>query len=125
MGDGKIQILTVLMPFIMSMSGLDEAYQKFYLMLSEDIVELLSPCMNDLQIDLLHKKLIETVAIKEGLFPVSECTISTHMLIDLARYIKLVGNVKGWWALAGERAFSTIKRFLPRGGAKLEKNLLQ
>jgi hypothetical protein len=121
MGDGKIQILTVLIPFIMSMANLNVVYRNFYLMLSEDIVELLSPCMNDDQINLLHKKLIETVAIKEGLFPVSECTISTHMLMDLARYIKLVGNVKGWWAFAGERAFSTIKRYLPRGGAKLEK----
>jgi hypothetical protein len=94
-------------------------------MLSEDIIELLSPYMTKTDIDLLHKKLIETVAIREGMFPVSECNIYIHMLVDLARYMKLAGNIKGWWAFAGERSFSTIKKYLPRGGSKLENTCFE
>jgi hypothetical protein len=90
-------MLTILMPLIMSYAAsMDIAYKKFFLMLSEDIITLLSPCFAVLEIDDLHMKLIETMAIKEGLFPIYDTTLAaSHQLIDLPQYIKKFGIIKG------------------------------
>ena len=98
------------------------AYQNYFLMLSEDITNLLSPCFSDAEIDELYWNLVENMALKEGLFPIYDTTLAgNHQIIDLPKYIHKFGIIKGWWAMAGERCLSTIKHFIPDGGRLNEK----
>jgi len=120
MGDSKIKVLTCLMPLIMSLSKLPEQYKKFYLMLSENLTQLWSPCFNEEEIDLLYWRMVETLGVKEGLFPPSYFLLTTHMLIDLPKYIKRMGPLNNWNNLASESAQSVFKQYMNQGGINPE-----
>jgi hypothetical protein len=58
----------------------------------------------------LTNKLMELVALKEGLFPDSEAKVVWHQLTDLPYHIYSMGPVPCWWALFGEREIGSLKR---------------
>ena len=124
--DGKLMMLTSLMPLIInSATSMEPAYKNYFLMLSEDIIHLLSPCFSDNEIEELHWNIIENMALKEGLFPIYDSTLAgNHQIIDLPRYIHKFGIIKGWWAMAGERSLSSIKKFKSDNGGKLIENII-
>ena len=115
-------MLTSLMPLIMHFSTMNAAYKNYFLMFSEDIINLLSPCFADNEINDLYWNFVEDMALKEGLFPIFDTTLAgNHQIIDLPKYIFKFGTIKGWWSMAGERSISTMKAFLPSGGQQSEK----
>jgi hypothetical protein len=125
-GIGHIQIMTCLMNYILSASELKLAYIKFYQMLSSDIIHLLcSAFENEDELEDLQKNIIETLALKEGLFPLSEATIITHQLMDLPKHIKVSGPLRNWWAFSGERALFTVKKSFRKGGVNYVFTLLK
>ena len=106
----------------MHFSTMNAAYKNYFLMFSEDIINLLSPYFTDNEINDLYWNFVEDMALKEGLFPIFDTTLAgNHQIIDLPKYIHKFGIIKGWWAMAGERCLSTIKHFIPDGGRLSEK----
>jgi hypothetical protein len=96
------------------------------MMLSTDIIHLLSPKFkDDTEIDLLYNKIVETVCLHEGMFPISEATICWHQLIDIPLHIKKFGPIKCWWEFSGERSLSSIKRHIPDGGISPDKSVMR
>jgi hypothetical protein len=121
-------IIIVLMPLIMSIAceTMPVEYCTFFLMFSCDITELFRLYFrNDDEIDALYLRIVETVAIHEGMFPIYESKFAYHQLIDFAKFIKDMSIVKGWSCLASERQLPYIKKCLPRGGRNSDKTLME
>ena len=130
---GKIQIISVLMPLICTLLALDGlgtkeksiAYLAFWMMLYDDFNDLLSPKFrHDQQIDALHMRVLETICLHEGLYPISESTICWHQLLDISSHIKKFGPIKGFWECSGERSLKVIKAKLPKGGLSYDKSVM-
>lgn len=122
-GTQIIHLFSSLMPLILTIAkDYELAYKAFFLMLSRDVIELLSPEMSleELKSGTLHKKILETVSLHEGLFPESESLFSWHQLIELASHIRLMGLLKNMSCLGGERAMPALKRHVPQGGMSYE-----
>jgi hypothetical protein len=119
------------MPLICTVLALDstntnEAYLNFYMMLSSDIIHLMSPKFkDDDELDFLFKKLVETICLHEGMFPISEATICWHQLMDLPLHIKKFGPIRCWWEFSGERSLSTLKKDVPYGGPSYDKCVMR
>jgi len=132
-GMGRIQIISVLMPLIctlLALNGLGAptksiAYLSFWMMLYEDFNDLQSPKFkSDKEIDALHQRILETLCLHEGLYPISESTICWHQLLDISSHIKKFGPIKGFWECSGERSMKTIKSRVPKGGTSYDKAVL-
>jgi len=130
---GEIQNISVLMPLICTLLALDGlgtkeksiAYLAFWMMLYDDFNDLLSPKFrHDKQIDALHKRVLETICLHEGLYPISESTLCWHQLLDITSHIKKFGPIKGFWECSGERSLKTIKAKLPKGGLSYDKSVM-
>jgi hypothetical protein len=94
-------------------------------MFSSDVTELFRPFFrNDDDIDDLYWRIVETVAIHEGLFPVYESIFAFHQLLDFAMFIKNHSICKGWSCLASERLLFYIKQCLSIGGRNPDKTLI-
>jgi hypothetical protein len=131
--DSKISIVCVLMPLIMSfaLECMNMAYVRYHLMLYEDFNELLSPFFTDEEIstDVLHvkdmldgnrkpsifHKLIETMTIKLGMFPLSNNAFHNHQFVDIIAHIRSFGSIKGFWEMSGERTISALKKKIVKG----------
>jgi hypothetical protein len=130
-GMGKIQAITVLMPLICTVlaseaTNTNIAYITFYMMISTDINDLLSTKFkDDAEIDRLYQRIVETVIIHEGLYPIQESMITWHQLIDLPLHIKKVGPLKGSWEFYGERSLSLLKKEVPDGGDSFDKTVMR
>jgi hypothetical protein len=130
-GMGKIQAISVLMPLICSVlsteaTNTNKAYLTFYMMICSDINDLLSTKFrDDDEIDMLYKRIVETVIIHEGLYPISESMITWHQLIDLPFHIKKFGPLRCWWEFFGERSLSNLKNELPEGGSSNDKSIMK
>jgi hypothetical protein len=121
-------IIIVLMPLIMSIAceTMPVEYCTFFLMFSCDITQLFRLYFrNDDEIDDLYLRIVETVAIHEGMFPIYESKFAYHQLLDFAKFIKDMSIVKGWSCLASERQLPYIKKCLPRGGRNSDKTLME
>ena len=95
-------------------------------MFSNDITELFRPYFrDDNEIDALYWRIVETVAIHEGLFPVYESIFAFHQLLDFSKFIKDMSIIKGWSCLASERILHYVKQCLPRGGRNSDKTLME
>jgi hypothetical protein len=91
-------------------------------MLSSLFIDLLSPVFrDDNQIDSLFNRTLEILMLHEGLYPIQECLIVWHQLLDLVPHIKKMGPLKCWWEMSGERFLSTIKKHVPSGGYSYDK----
>jgi hypothetical protein len=127
----KIQVITVLMPLICTVlsneaDNVHYAYLTFFMMLSSDFIDLLSPKFkDDEEIDLLYKKVVETVIIHEGLYPIQESMITWHQLTDLPLHIKNFGPLKGFWECNGERSLAVLKKEVPDGGNSYDKTVMR
>jgi len=91
-------------------------YDIFYQLISEDTCDLLSPFFSEIDLDQLQNRLFETVAVHEGLFPITESRFSYHQLIHLVQNIKNWGPLSNSSEAAGERAIGIIKRYVPKKG---------
>jgi hypothetical protein len=109
-----LKIVLNLIPFISSKG----AYDIFYQMISADCCDLMAPFFSEEDLIQLQDRLIETVALHEGLFPITESKFTFHQLIHL------VDNIRNWGPLtnsseaAGERAIASIKRTCPTAGGE-------
>jgi hypothetical protein len=116
-GIAHIQIVSTLMMFIISATQLNKAYIAYYKMLSDDIISLLRTAfVGPSELDELFLQIAETLALKEGLLPLSEASMISHQLIDFAKYIMNSGPLRNWWTFPGERALNAIKRFVKTSG---------
>lgn len=124
-GISHIQFLTVLLNFVMSAATheLHEGYLLYYAMLSSDITALMQHSIKNDQIEKMFYKTAETLGTHEGIHPISECNMIFHQMLDVVNHIPKAGPIRGWWALAGERAMGLMKRFLTKGGASFEKTV--
>jgi hypothetical protein len=105
-----IHLLTVYLPFLLSMSKISLAYIAFFAIISEDFSDLMSvEIIKDDLPKLFEERLPELVSIKEGLFPDSEGRIIFHQILDLKVLIEQFGPLRNSWAMPGERAMSTMK----------------
>jgi hypothetical protein len=95
-----------------------DEYRKFFSMLGSILCALLENSFCDSRIEELHNKFIECMGIYEGLFSEKECMFLFHEGLHLARHIRIMGPLHGWWTYSGERAMSFIKKFVPKGGGK-------
>jgi hypothetical protein len=130
-GIGKIQVITVLMPLICTVLELEatntnKAYLTFYMMLSSDINDILSPKFeDDAQIDTLYLRIVETLVVHEGLYPITETLIHWHQLMDIVQHIKKCGPLRCWWEFNGERSLADLKKEVPEGGASYDKTVMK
>ena len=112
-----IQCIRVLLNFIFYCSTSDHVqYREYYKMLSSDFTDLSAPCFSLEEIESLHNRVVETVAVHEGLFPISEWLITYHQLMHLPYFIKKWGPLHCWSSMSYERVHASIKRGIPRGG---------
>jgi hypothetical protein len=102
-----------------------QAYKNFFSMFGSIISELLSFSVCPTNIEELHFKFIETMAVYEGLFSEKECNFIFHESLHLARHITIMGPLNGWWTFAGERTNSFVKSFVPKtGGRSFDKSCM-
>ena len=107
---GYITILTALMPFIMTAAyKLPIVYKNFFEMLSIDLTDLIAVEINPNELDELFLRLIESLCIKDGLFPDTEKQIIFHQIMDLRSSLENFGPLRHTWAMAGERSIRRIK----------------
>lgn len=99
---------------------LHEEYRSFLKEWSGIITDLMSPTFSTEEIEFLHRRICQLIALREGLYPDSEALFCVHQLVHLAEFIKDWGPIMGWWALPGERFISAIKRNLYRGGKSID-----
>jgi hypothetical protein len=105
-----IHLLTVYLPFILSLSKISLAYVAFFAIISEDFSDLMAvEIKKDDLPELFEERLPELLSIKEGLFPDSEGKIIFHQILDLRVLIEQFGPLRNSWAMPGERAMSTMK----------------
>lgn len=91
-------------------------YINFYSSLSTAYAKLLSPVFEHNEVDNLQNEILELVALREGLFPIADCTMILHELVHLPQSIKNTGPLKCSWTLPGERAIKSPKEQLTIGG---------
>jgi hypothetical protein len=121
---GYISIATVLMPFIMTgAQSLSKAYKSFFLMLSEDFIDLLAVEIDPNELDELFNRIKELLGIKNGLFPDSEAVMIFHQILDLRASLENFGPLRNTWAMAGERSINRIKHFC--SSATQQNNLVK
>jgi hypothetical protein len=48
-----------------------------------------------------------------------------HQLVDIIKYIPVMGQVRGTWTYGGERGNAFVKKFLHRGGSNYEKATIE
>jgi hypothetical protein len=115
------------MPLLMHVA-LDEEmpmeYCQFFIMLANDLLDLTRPCFHDdKEIDDIYWRIVETVCIHEGMFPLYESLFQWHQLIDLARHIKNLSITKNFTCLSSERALHGIKEHVHFGGRSMDKTV--
>ena len=110
-----------LIPFIAAKRG----YDTFYAMISEDFCDLLAPYFSEDDLTQLQDRLFETVALHEGLFPITESRFTFHQLIHLVDNIKNWGPLSNSSEAAGERAIAMIKRTVPKNGGNFHHVVIQ
>jgi hypothetical protein len=110
-----MKIVLNMLPFIAPKGS----YDTFYQMISEDFCDLLAPTFSEEDLTELQDRLIETVAVHEGLFPITECKFTFHQLIHLVHNIRNWGPLTNSSEAAGERAIATIKRAVPSKGGDI------
>ena len=116
-----VKIVLKLIPFIAAKRG----YDTFYAMISEDFCDLLAPYFSEDDLTQLQDRLFETVALHEGLFPITESRFTFHQLIHLVDNIKNWGPLSNSSEAAGERAIAMIKRTVPKNGGKFHHVVIQ
>lgn len=129
-GIGKIQLFAFVLPAFMSTSDqnvleYDDAYRAYIVLVGRVLKKLLSPVFTTESIDDLDPKVVETIALYEGLLPDSESCFLIHEVVDLPGFIEGYGPLRCWWTLYGERAISKIKRFVPKGGKSFQKTTVE
>jgi len=83
-------------------------YDVFYQIISEDFCNLLAPFFSEEDLDELQNRLFETVALHEGLFPITESRFSYHQLIHLVQTIRNWEPLTNSSEAAGERAIGIM-----------------
>ena len=115
-----VKIVLKLIPFIVPKQG----YDTFYEMISEDFCDLLAPYFSEEDLTKLQDRLFETVALHEGLFPITESKFTYHQLVHLVDNIRNWGPLSNSSEAAGERAIAMIKRTVPKNGGKIHHNVI-
>ena len=123
-GTSYLIIASCLLDFIISATDLPSAYKYFYTLISRDIADLLSNNIAKNDIDNLYCRVLEILCLHEGLWPISECKIIFHQLLDLPLHINNVGPLRGCWTLPGERGVGKVKSFVPNGGNNIDKTVM-
>jgi len=120
-GISKIQFITVCMKLIVTIKKFKTPYKKFFVWLSEDLNLLLSPIFySDREVDELYLRLLEIMVLYQGLLPETESKFINHQIVCIIYHIKVGGSVRNLWTIPGERALSSIKKFIPEGGRSFD-----
>ena len=120
-GIRKINFSRILIPTLLAFTKLPKAYRVLYCLFAKVLNAFFSPIIKESDIEVLRLKIIELVAIKEGLFTNQECYVIFHQLVDLVEHVKMLGPFIGWNCLYGERMISMLKRLKPDGGKSYDK----
>lgn len=120
----KMLLLAVL-PYLMDRTRLEGAYKIFIHMLAEDLVDLFRPYHTSDSIERVHERLLETVAIHEGMYPPFYCNFIWHQVLDLPKMIKQLGCLEGWSGFWGERYVGVIKKMCPQGGINYDYTIME
>ncbi len=70
------------------------------------------------ELDDIIKRIYETRAVFEGLFPESEQVFICHQLVDIANHIGRFGHLRGLMCFASERANGFISQSVTKGGTR-------
>lgn len=129
-GMGKIQFIAYVLPTFLSTLDPDahrypDGYVAYFEIASIVIKGLIAPVFTEQSIIDLFDRVVQFLSFHEGAFPISECVMLVHELVDLPKFIAQYGPVRCWWALYGERAVSKIKRYVPRGGQSYNKTTME
>ena len=120
----KIMVFTVLIDFINILTDIPNGYKVFYSMLGSDMNDMLIGQYSDESLDKLSLKVMETVAVFEGIFGDAECKFLLHELIHIPQHMKEMGPVEGWWTFSGERALGFVKQMKTLGGQSFDKTMM-
>jgi hypothetical protein len=112
------------MPFIVKYGGMKLEYNAYFMMLSEAMIECMSPVINEKEIEALKNRMLELPCLHQGLFPITEHYEVFHQLTHIAEGIPLAGLLKNFSSYAGERANSTVKSYLQKGGSNPLRRLM-
>jgi hypothetical protein len=123
-GTSCILIATCLLDFMISATLLPKAYKLYFHMLSSDMCQLFSNTIRSEDIQSIFNKVLETVCTKEAMWPITECLMVYHQLIDLPMHIEFAGPLRGWWTLPSERAVGKMKSTVPIGGLNADKTAI-
>lgn len=124
-GAEVINIVEDLLDYILIPSSMPIAYKQYYSMFSEDIREMGKPVIKDKnEIDRIFLKVVETISLHEGMFPIFFSDFTYHELIDIVKHIQYQGPQKAFSTFSGERANAVLKKFVRKGGRNSTKTVL-
>jgi hypothetical protein len=109
-GTQRIKFISTFLPTLLSFTKLSTEYRVFVHMFSRDIADLLSFVVHQNEVASLADRIMETVSVKEGLFPDSESNFIWHQLTDIPAHIIMAGPIMSWWGAFGERILGELKR---------------
>jgi len=122
----KIFILVYWDFILTTLEGLNEWYRKFFQMVADKILKLLSFCVSKTSIVQLQKEMDEMICLWEGLFPESP-PFALHQLMHLVSSIPLFGSQHSWSEFYGEQALGHLKSIKQKtnpGGLSYERYIM-
>jgi hypothetical protein len=110
--------LMVYSSYALSFSNMGVEYITFSAMLAADICDIFNPCIDVDEMTSIIKRIYETRAVHEGLYPESEQIFIYHQLIDIVNHILKFGHLRGLSCYSSERANGFISQSLTKGGVR-------
>lgn len=125
-GNAMISLFTVLIDFInLSLTTVPKSYKSFFSMVGTDLRDLMAPQFSEQQLELLERRIQETICLHMGIFPEFESRFAMHELLHISSHIKTMGPVAGWWTFSGERMIAFCKGFVQKGGRSADKAFIK
>jgi hypothetical protein len=120
-----IMLFSTMIKFCLIKTNISSQNIAFLSMFSNDLSELWSTAITKQDIIKLDRKVIELVALFEGLTPTSEHLFNNHALTELPMSIFSMGNLRSQSAMAGERPMKFFKKLCPEGGVNYDSTLIK
>lgn len=124
-GAEVITLLEDCMDYFLIPCNVVDTYKQYYSMLSSDVREMGKPFIkSDDDIDRVFNRIVETIAVHEGIFPIFLSDFVYHEMVDVIHHIKCQGPQKAFSTISGERANAVLKKFVRNGGRNSMKSVL-
>jgi hypothetical protein len=128
-GVQKIFVISALMELLITALLSDEncdypnCYISYLRMHSDIMTKLLAPQFSDKDIEEIFNRTVEFLSVHELLLPHTSAKIVYHQMLDLPKYITVMGPMRNFWSLYVERALSQVRQGgVKKGGEILSNN---